>query len=85
MVPQWKMMVPFYKPVNYVIVRERKLTFDSEATNTNLGVSFYIYDHCQRLVKNEKLNEMKKWIAQLISDQDTPKLMREDAQIEKRI
>lgn len=67
-----------------MIVQERKVSCDSGAIHTALVFFSHIHNRCQSLVKNEKLDEMKKWIAPLISHQKAPEWLIKSAQIKEK-
>ena len=57
-----------FKPIDYVVVLVKKVTCDNEYNNDFLDFLDEINDECKDLIRTKTLDNMKKWVAFLISD-----------------
>uniref|UniRef100_M1DL35 Putative plant transposon protein domain-containing protein n=1 Tax=Solanum tuberosum TaxID=4113 RepID=M1DL35_SOLTU len=72
LIPQRKKQAATLKLVDYVAIRRRKVKCDYAIIDAILDRPKDITDACQYMIRTENLENMKKWLALLISD-DTPK------------
>uniref|UniRef100_M1DDJ5 Putative plant transposon protein domain-containing protein n=1 Tax=Solanum tuberosum TaxID=4113 RepID=M1DDJ5_SOLTU len=68
LIPQEKKLVTKFKPVDYVVVRGRRVKCDSVAITTVLECTIDIDDDCQHMIRTKTLENMKRWLAPLISE-----------------
>uniref|UniRef100_M1D9F0 Uncharacterized protein n=1 Tax=Solanum tuberosum TaxID=4113 RepID=M1D9F0_SOLTU len=83
-VPEQAIVLAPLVQLTTLLSEERKVACDSEAINTALDMSNKINDHCQHLIRIEKLDAMKMWLAPLISDDNAPKWFAERVSREKK-
>uniref|UniRef100_M1DL69 Putative plant transposon protein domain-containing protein n=1 Tax=Solanum tuberosum TaxID=4113 RepID=M1DL69_SOLTU len=83
LIPQRKKQTTAFKLVDYVFVRGKKVKCDSEAINVVLDCPDDIDGEYQHLIRTKTLENMKKWLASLISN-GTPKWLEIGALIEKK-
>ncbi|KAG5599680.1 hypothetical protein H5410_031050 [Solanum commersonii] len=61
--------------VDYVVVRGRRVHCDFDAINAILECTRRLEDDCQYKIRTKMMENMKKWLALLISDA-TPSCLR---------
>uniref|UniRef100_M1DVM6 Polyprotein protein n=1 Tax=Solanum tuberosum TaxID=4113 RepID=M1DVM6_SOLTU len=81
--PQEKKPTAKFKPVDYVVVRGRKMMCDVNDINAVMECLTRIKDDYQYKIKTKTLENMKKWLAPLIYN-GTPKWLIVGAPIEKK-
>jgi len=72
LIPRGKKPEAKFKTVDYVVVRGNKVQCDSPAINAILGCTETLEDNSQIIIIKTSLEDMKEWLAPLISD-GTPK------------
>uniref|UniRef100_M1DZ31 Putative plant transposon protein domain-containing protein n=1 Tax=Solanum tuberosum TaxID=4113 RepID=M1DZ31_SOLTU len=83
LIPQGKKPTTKFKPVDYVVVRGKRVQCDFTAINAVLECTTRLEDDCQYKIRTKMVENMKKWLTLLISD-DTPKWLEVGAAIEKK-
>ncbi|WMV58515.1 hypothetical protein MTR67_051900 [Solanum verrucosum] len=83
LIPQTKKPVDKFKIVDYVVVRGKGVLYDFTAINVVLECTTRFDYDCLYKIRTTTLENMKKWLAPLISD-DTPKWLEFGAAIEKK-
>jgi len=83
MIPQRKKQATTFKPVDYVVVRGKKVKCDHVIIEAILDHPDDIDDDCERMIRTKILDNMKKCLALLILD-NTSKWLEVGAVIEKK-
>uniref|UniRef100_M1DB94 Integrase core domain containing protein n=1 Tax=Solanum tuberosum TaxID=4113 RepID=M1DB94_SOLTU len=83
LIPQGKKPTAKVKPVDYVVVRGKKVHYDFTTINAVLECTTRLEDDYHHKIRTTTLENMKKWLAPLISE-GTPKWLEVEAAIEKK-
>uniref|UniRef100_M1DZ97 Putative plant transposon protein domain-containing protein n=1 Tax=Solanum tuberosum TaxID=4113 RepID=M1DZ97_SOLTU len=83
LIPQRKKQATTFKLVDYVVIQGKKVKCDHAIIDDILDRPDDIDDDCQRMIRTKTLDNIKKWLAPLISD-DTPKWLEVGVVIEKK-
>ncbi|KAG5590272.1 hypothetical protein H5410_040786 [Solanum commersonii] len=83
LIPQRKNQATSFKPVDYVVVRGKRVQCYFSTINVVLECTTRLEDDCLHMIRTKTLDNMEKWLAPFISD-GTPKWLEAGDPIEKK-
>ncbi|KAG5606335.1 hypothetical protein H5410_027827, partial [Solanum commersonii] len=83
MIPQRRKQATTFKLVDYVVVWGKRVQYNFSTINVVLECTTRLKNDCLHMIRTKKLDNMKKWLAQLIFD-GTPKWLEAGDPIEKK-
>ena len=83
MIPQMEKQEAPFKLVDYVVIWGKRIKCDHDVIDAILEHFVDIDDECHYIIRTQPQDQMKKWLALLISSNDTLKWLEDGSIIEE--